>query len=165
RSEQDAAIPQAPHGSNSTAPHPDEYVLRADRLSVSPPRRNHKYDQPAVMVVGGAPGMVGAPVMAAKAAWSLGLGSVRVAFPAAHMQAMHALLPQLANLPLGSVSDGHFATSMADPLMEQLHQRDHVLLIGPGMGRDPETLTFAIRLLSAWHGPTVVDADALYALA
>ncbi len=142
-----------------------EYVLRQDRLSVTPSKRRHKYDEPTVIVAGGSPGMVGAAVMAAKAAWSLGLGSVRVAFPAAHTQSVHVLLPQLANLPLGDASDGHFTPAMVEHLAETLESRPHVLLIGPGLGRHPESVEFVARLLASWHGPTVADADALFAMA
>jgi ADP-dependent NAD(P)H-hydrate dehydratase / NAD(P)H-hydrate epimerase len=147
--------------------HPDaqrEYLILPERLHVEAPKRSYKYDGRSVVIVGGATGMVGAPIMAAKAAWSLGLGDVRCIFPKALAEAYHVHIPFLANVPVGEASDDHFVPSMLDATLEVLNRRDSVLLLGPGLGRHPESLSFASILLQSWRGPVVIDADALLCL-
>ncbi len=141
-----------------------EYLILPERLQVEHPKRSYKYDGCSVVVVGGATGMVGAPIMAAKAAWSLGLGDVRCVFPKALAEAFHVHVPYLANVPVGEADDDHFVPSMLDAVFEVLSRRDSVLLLGPGLGRHPESLSFASLLLQSWRGPTLVDADALLCL-
>lgn len=141
-----------------------EYLILPERLQVEHPKRSYKYDGCSVVVVGGSTGMVGAPIMAAKAAWSLGLGDVRCIFPKALAEAFHVHVPYLASVPVGEASDDHFVPSMLDTTLEVLNRRDSVLLLGPGLGRHPESLTFASLLLQSWRGPTLIDADALLVL-
>lgn len=141
-----------------------EYLILPERLWVEHPKRSYKYDGRSVVIVGGATGMVGAPIMAAKAAWSLGLGDVRCVFPKALAEAFHVHVPYLANVPVGGASDDHFVPSMLDAVLEVLNRRDSVLLLGPGLGRHPESLSFASLLLQSWRGPTLIDADALLIL-
>ncbi len=145
-------------------PAPKEYLIVPDRLQVEAPKRTYKYDGRSVVVVGGATGMVGAPIMAAKASWSLGLGDVRCVFPKALAEAFHVHVPYLANVPVGGTSDDHFVPSMLDAVLDVLNRRDSVLLLGPGLGLNPDSLSFASFLLQSWHGPTLIDADALLCL-
>ena len=141
-----------------------EYLILPEHLEVDHPKRSYKYDGCSVVVVGGSPGMVGAPIMAARAAWSLGLGDVRCVFPKALAEAFHVHLPFLANVPIGESSDEYFEPSMLNTVLEVLRRRDSVLLLGPGLGRHPESLSFVSLLLKSWPGPTLLDADALLAL-
>jgi ADP-dependent NAD(P)H-hydrate dehydratase / NAD(P)H-hydrate epimerase len=150
--------------SESQSPAQREYLILPERLHVEAPKRSYKYDGRSVVIVGGATGMVGAPIMAAKAAWSLGLGDVRCIFPKSLAEAYHVHIPFLANVPVGEASDDHFVPSMLDASLEVLNRRDSVLLLGPGLGRNPESLSFASLLLQSWRGPTLIDADALLAL-
>ncbi len=148
----------------SNPPAAKEYLIVPDRLQLVAPKRAYKYDGRSVVVVGGATGMVGAPIMAAKASWSLGLGDVRCVFPKTLAEAFHVHVPYLANVPVGDTSDDHFVSSMLDAVLDVLNRRDSVLLLGPGLGRHPESLSFASLILQSWHGPTLIDADALLAL-
>jgi len=150
--------------SESEQPATKEYLIVPDRLQVEAPKRAYKYDGRSVVVVGGATGMVGAPIMAAKASWSLGLGDVRCVFPKALAEAFHVHVPYLANVPVGDAIDDHFVSSMLDAVLDVLNRRDSVLLLGPGLGRHPESLSFASLILQSWHGPTLIDADALLCL-
>jgi len=96
----------------------------------------HKGDRGRVTVVGGAPGMTGAALHAARAALAAGAGLVKlVASP-------EAIAAARANLP------------------EALEWAD-ALVIGPGLGREPARAQFLDAALKRRPVPTVVDADAL----
>ncbi|MEQ3642417.1 MAG: NAD(P)H-hydrate dehydratase [Paracoccus sp. (in: a-proteobacteria)] len=114
----------------------------------------HKYDHGAALVVAGGPGAGGAARLAARAALRVGAGLVTLAPPAAAM-AEHALPPDA--LMRRAVDD-------ADALAQlSCDRRGMALCIGPGCG-----VTRAAALLDAVRAaarPTVLDADALTALA
>lgn len=129
------------------APPPGRLVspaLFADRLQ---PRRrdSHKGSFGSVAVIGGAPGMAGAALLAGRAALKLGAGRVYVG--------------TLAALP-------------ADPLQPELMLRPppeamaaaSVLALGPGLGHSTEALDLLRRAI-ATDLPLVLDADALNLLA
>ncbi len=108
-------------------------------------RTAHKWSAGSVLVVGGAPGMTGAAVLAGKAALGFGAGAVGLAVPDDAAEVAAAAAPELL----------HYS-------IEDLPGRYDVLLIGPGLGTDRADL--AAKLLSNWEGPMVIDADALAAV-
>ncbi len=118
----------------------------ADAPRPSRSRSAHKWSAGSVLVVGGAPGMTGAAVMAAKAALGFGAGAVGLAVPAEAAGVAAAAAPELL----------HYS-------IDDLPQRYDVLVIGPGLGI--ERAGFAAKILSTWEGPMVIDADALAAIA
>lgn len=142
----------------------NDKIIRFDRLLYTPQMRSYKYDGPGVLVVGGSAGMCGAAIMAAKSAWSLNLGAVRTAHPAGLSLAFDVHLPQMAHVPAGSPDNRFFTCEDAETVLQTLRQRNQVLLIGPGLGRNPETIEFVRTILASWAGPAVVDADALHAI-
>ena len=117
-------------------------------------RQAHKW-QTAVCIVAGSPGMMGAPLLVARAAMRAGSGYARLGVPGGDP----------ADLPAGGEavafrvgSDGWLAA--VRPELE----RAKVLIIGPGLGRG-ETQTANVRQLVAEAPvPIVVDADGLNAL-
>ncbi|HUO45972.1 MAG TPA: NAD(P)H-hydrate dehydratase [Acidimicrobiia bacterium] len=108
-------------------------------------RTVHKWSAGSVLVAGGAPGMVGAALLAARSALHFGAGAVGVAVPAESAEIAMAAAPELL----------HY--TFAD-----FPERYQVLVIGPGLGSHREELVR--RLLAEWRGPVVVDADALGAI-
>ena len=148
----------------STPAAPKEYLILTERLQMESPKRSYKYDGCSVIVLGGSTGMVGAPIMAARAAWSLGLGDVRCVFPKGLAEAFHVHLPFLANVAIGESADDHFTPAMVNAVLDVLNRRDSVLLLGPGLSRHPDSLSFVSLLLQSWSGPTLLDADALLTL-
>jgi NAD(P)H-hydrate epimerase len=123
-------------------------LLRAVPLKSA---RDSKYSAGAVLVVGGAPGLVGAPAMAAHAALRAGAGIAWVAAP-----------PEVT----ASIA-GHRAEVMVRALPEglELAGRADALAVGPGLGREPEALELAHRLGVEHPGRVVIDADGLFAFA
>jgi hydroxyethylthiazole kinase-like uncharacterized protein yjeF len=113
------------------------------------PRESHKGMFGTVAVIGGDSGMVGAALIAARAAHKLGAGCVHVGLLADNAPAVDLLQPELL---LHRAQD-----AMRLPRLD-------VLAIGCGMGRSPaarKLVSDSLRL----ELPLVLDADALNILA
>ena len=64
--------------------------------------------------------------------------------------------------PLPETSSGVLAYDALEPLRKLAESHD-VVLMGPGLGRDPATMNFIWQAAKAIKKPMVLDADALYA--
>ena len=105
-------------------------------------RQSHKWSAGSVLVVGGAKGMTGAALLAARAALRFGAGAVGVAVPPESAQIAAAAAPDLLHHSFDLLPD-----------------RYQVLLVGPGLGSEHQD--WARGLITRWPGPVVADADAL----
>jgi hydroxyethylthiazole kinase-like uncharacterized protein yjeF len=132
------------------------------------PRDSHKGQFGTVAVIGGANGMLGAALLAGRAALKLGAGCVHVGFLADNAPAVDMLQPELM---LHSATDLLRLRPLPNPLpqageganVKSLFNPD-VLAIGCGMGHDlaaHKILHDALKLDAA----LVLDADALNILA
>ncbi|WP_296223443.1 NAD(P)H-hydrate dehydratase [Ralstonia sp. UBA689] len=133
-------------------------VIEADALINTParwlaqvPRRlhnGHKGTYGSVAIVGGAPGMVGAPLLSARGALYLGAGKVHVVSLAADAPRVDFAQPELMLHTWGALDLGDM----------------QALAVGPGMGTGKESEAaldhLLDRMLSA-RAPAVFDADAL----
>ena len=122
-------------------------------------RTAHKWSAGSVAVVGGAPGMTGAALLAASSALSAGAGSASIVCPAASQSAYAAAAPGLLTHGVGSTPQ--FVAEDAIAVLEYASRFD-VLALGPGLGSDVEG--FVRLLLERWNGPVVLDADGINAL-
>lgn len=121
----------------------------------------HKYASGTVHLIGGSAGMSGAVVMAAKAAWNTGCGSVMVHVPGASLALVDAKLVEPVKFGYGSADQSHFTQPHAAAVLARIRSRPGSVVIGPGLGRHSETERFTRTLLDAIEMPVVVDADAL----
>ncbi|PJC98238.1 bifunctional ADP-dependent NAD(P)H-hydrate dehydratase/NAD(P)H-hydrate epimerase [Janthinobacterium sp. BJB1] len=115
-----------------------------------PRRQNtHKGSYGSVAVIGGAQGMAGAPILAARAALHAGAGRVYIAFPDAP-PAFDSGQPELMCRRAQDVdfSGLHFAA----------------LVAGPGLGDDADTVELLQRAIDS-DSPLLLDADALNLMA
>jgi hydroxyethylthiazole kinase-like uncharacterized protein yjeF len=111
----------------------------------------HKGSRKTLAIVGGGKGMAGAAILAGDGALHAGIGIVRI-FVAEGNE-----LPVHAGLPAAIV--GTWPRSASD-LEETLRGMDSVA-IGPGLGKGAAARDLVERVLLAWTGPVVVDADAV----
>ena len=118
--------------------------------------RDSKFTAGAVLVVGGAPGTTGAPVLTALAALRADAGYVTLAVP-------RECLAVAEGLALEPVKRGFDWDDAEETIMAEAARADAVAL-GPGLGRSPEALALVARLLQRLEVPVVVDADALFGL-
>ena len=112
---------------------------------------SHKGDYGHLLVIGGAKGMTGAPILCAEAALRSGAGLVSLAAP----KEVYPVIDRKAPPEI-----------MVQPIsaLPALLKRASVLAIGPGLGRGPAQKALVRRLLARSKQPMVIDADALLAL-
>lgn len=117
------------------------------------PRKHasHKGTYGTVGIIGGADGMIGAAILAARAALMMGPGKVFVGFPQATFPSYDPINPELM-------------LRQAEDVLSKLDSRPDAIAIGMGLG----TGSAALRILRATlkiDCPKVLDADALNLLA
>ena len=122
------------------------------RRAIPPiPSDAHKGVRRRLAVIGGGDGMAGAPMLAARGAMRSGIGMVQLLVNPANVPVVQAALPETmaARWPV-----------TAEDQDRVLHWA-HILLLGPGLGRTAMTRALVERLLVAWRGPVLLDADAI----
>ncbi|HSA54064.1 MAG TPA: NAD(P)H-hydrate dehydratase [Gemmatimonadaceae bacterium] len=113
---------------------------------------SHKGVRRRVAIIGGARGMAGAAVLAARAAMRSGVGMVRAIVET----------PSLAAVQSAAVEATASTWPMSDAEIEtQVSEYAHAVLVGPGLGRGADARHLLLRVLEIWKGPVVLDADAL----
>lgn len=118
-----------------------------------------KFTRGSVLVVGGSPRFVGAPVMAARAAARAGAGYVTLAVPETIAPQVQAHVLEIPVIGLPADADGCFADESAE-LVAQLAEGNTATLVGPGMRTGAGAVSVVSRLLSC-PVPLVIDADGL----
>lgn len=143
---------------------PEHYALKSDILDqlVSPKKTMHKKEGGHVLVVGGSQGLAGAAVLTCLGALRAGAGLVTLACPSHLAQTIRCSWPEIMTIPLGDSDKWH--PEMLQELKDLLPSFDSVV-IGPGIGREPETGEFLREYTKNLHPRSLFDADALYFLA
>lgn len=125
------------------------------------PRRDassHKGQHGRLLIVGGSEDLVGAPVLAALAAFRAGCDIVEVAAPEKVAWAINA---RDASIITHKVRCSSFSEAQVAEVLRLARPCDAVL-VGNGLGRDPAQLRFVRGLLRELEKPVVIDADALH---
>jgi len=114
------------------------------------PKQGHKGTFGHVLVIGGWDGKTGAAAMAGISALRAGAGLVTVGSLTEALTAISSHAPELMTEPV----------AVGDSLSALLAGKT-VLAIGPGLGVDAEKRRWVLDLVRSFHGPVVLDADAL----
>lgn len=122
----------------------------------SPDRAGHKWSVAPVLVVGGSPGLRGAPHLAALGASAAGSTMVVVLTPSSLTVPDRPDLVVRTVRPLESALDGERAFATIEPMLG----RFGAVVVGPGMGQGPGPDAVIERFLRS-DRPLVIDADAL----
>ncbi len=110
-------------------------------------RTAHKGSSGSVMIVGGADGMVGAALLAGRAAQRAGAGKVLVGFAAETVPLVDVMFPELMLEPFSS-----FKANV------------EAVVVGPGLSTSSRAKDIVVRALNLPQ-PLVLDADALNIIA
>ena len=111
----------------------------------------HKGVNGNTLIVGGSSDMVGAPMLAAKAAVHSGAGKVTLGVP-----------DTIKHVVQGRIIPEVMVTSIDEN--ESLYDGRQVVAIGPGLGRTTDIPDVVNQAIDSYEGALVIDADALYAL-
>lgn len=171
-----------------------ELIDRALAIRLLPKRDElaHKWGVGGLLIVGGAPGYIGAPALAAMAAGRSGAGIVNLAIPRSSVGSTATLVPEAVFLPLPESDFSHDVQSAIE-LIAPVAGKCHAMVVGPGLSRDEaatalmgaligdtnrgghRSLGFGVAkqgttkqpevALLGQSTPAVVDADALHWLA
>ena len=116
------------------------------------PASAHKGVRKKVAIIGGAAGMAGATVLAARAAMRSGVGMVKLVVAQESLAAVQQSEPYAlaGEWPADDAAVDREVCGWAD-----------AVIIGPGLGRDDASRSLLERVLRRWTGPTLLDADAL----
>lgn len=115
-----------------------------------------------VFIVGGSRSYPGAVLMSVLAALRSGAGLVTAFVPESLAPAFAARAPEAMWVGWPESPEGGLALEGSYLLRERI-ARASVLLIGPGLGRDAETLALVKDIVRQATVPLVIDADALQA--
>ena len=124
----------------------------------------HKYDAGVLYIIAGSEGLTGAAIMAAQSAWAEGLGAVILICPRALLPIYEQTLPSIIKKPVGNRDDYFFKQSHVEDVLAITREKEGSVLLGPGLGRDNETVKFVEQFTSQNEADTVVDADGLWGL-
>ncbi len=140
----------------------EERVVKS-MLSIRPPDF-HKGDAGRVYVVGGSPGMTGAPCLAGQASMRMGAGLITVVVPRSLHPVVETKLMEVMSEGVEDGGSGTFRKECVPELLEKISRADFVVL-GPGLGTYPGAAEFVAEILPRIRVPFLVDADGLNALA
>jgi len=144
---------------------PVDFPAASDIAPLLPARLpgGHKGSFGRVLAIVGSELYTGAPVLVARGAERIGAGLVTIACPVSVRANIAAHTLESTFYPLPDSGTGHFGRESLSTLRPVLG--DYVaFVVGPGIGRAPETASFLIDLLSELRQhdrPVVIDADAL----
>ncbi len=124
------------------------------------PKAAHKGTFGHVLTIGGSPGMTGAPVLAATAALRSGAGLSTVGCPRATQPVIASLTTCAMSLALPDTPGGALSHTALAPAL-RFSSRCRAVVLGPGLGADPDTGEFVRSFVTSVESDTVLDADAL----
>jgi hydroxyethylthiazole kinase-like uncharacterized protein yjeF len=137
-----------------------EWLVRPRKIEA------HKGNFGHVLVIGGSVGKTGAAAMAAKAALRGGAGLATVAAPSSALPTIASLSMEIMTEPLPETAAGTISLgALKEGLLDTLVEGKSVLAVGPGLGRDHETMEFVREVVNRYDMPVVLDADGLNAFA
>ena len=142
-------------------------LLTSDSAFQTLPERrpsSHKGTFGHAGIIAGSVGKTGAAALAARAALRVGAGLVTVATPNSVNDVLEAKLLEAMTMPMPETKARTLARSGLDRIVAFIQART-AIAVGPGLSTHPETAELVQFLVKHLDRPSVLDADALNALA
>jgi hydroxyethylthiazole kinase-like uncharacterized protein yjeF len=124
----------------------------------------HKGDAGRLFCVAGSVGMVGAAALCSRAALRSGAGLVRVGMPWRLAAVVAGRDPNVMTSALPETEDGTISAMAPAKILKAADKFD-VMLLGPGISTNPQTVQAVRMLIPQLAMKLVIDADGLNALA
>ena len=125
---------------------------------------SHKYSYGRALIIAGARGYSGAPILAANACERSGAGLTHLTVPESIYSIAASRCDGAVVTPLPAAVDGGFALTSFAQLQAPL-RKANAAAIGPGLGTGAEARALVRAVLQAARCPIVLDADGLNACA
>lgn len=122
----------------------------------------HKGSVGKVLFAAGSEGMTGAAYLASTSALKAGSGVVTLCIPKTFNPVMERKLTEVMTIPV-SDNGKTFVKDGADEVIKQSAKYD-ALVVGCGIGNNPDTKTFVNKVVTDTKCPLVLDADGLNVL-
>jgi NAD(P)H-hydrate epimerase len=138
--------------------------LIGDAVVDAIPRRgadSTKFAAGSVLVCGGSTGLTGAPSMASEAAMRAGAGYVTALVPASLNLIFESRLLEVMTVPMPDASGALASEGIEEALGRST--RVQSLVLGPGLGREPDSQRFVREVARGAQLPLLLDADGLNA--
>ncbi len=125
-------------------------------------RLSHKGENGFIGIIAGSADMAGAALLSAQGALRAGGGKVALLAPGAAARQLAGRIPEIM---VRGVSDENFFTDRSGEEVLSAAEAYDAIVLGPGLGRRPETMHVVTDILKRLAKPMVLDADALFAIA
>ncbi|KAI9759152.1 MAG: hypothetical protein M4579_002525 [Chaenotheca gracillima] len=146
-----------------------DMLLKARKMVPPLLEKFHKGQMGRVAVIGGSEDYTGAPYFSAMASAKLGADMSHVICEPQAAQVIKTYSPNLMVHPLmrqsKNATSSETASAISKTIIDSMLSRLHVLVIGPGLGRDAlmqETIGHIVKAAREQNLPFVLDADALF---
>ena len=132
---------------------PEVYVLDEEPEKLLPKRDpcGNKGTFGKVLLIAGSKNMAGAAILAAKSAYKIGAGMVKILTVPENREVIHISIPEAL---LGTFDDVKDSIKWAD-----------TIAIGPGLGKDDDAVDILKAVIQESDLPLIIDADGLNILA
>ncbi|MBI5402369.1 MAG: NAD(P)H-hydrate dehydratase [Ignavibacteriae bacterium] len=139
-------------------------IEKKDIIGFIPKRKinSNKYTNGKLFALCGSVGFTGAAYLSSLSALKSGCGAVILGIPKSLNRIMESKTTEVITLPLPETEEKSFSGAGYKKILEKIDWCD-ALLIGPGIGRNPETLALVRRIISETEKPVVLDADGIFA--
>ncbi len=124
----------------------------------------YKANAGKILVLAGAGGMTGAAILTCEAVFRSGTGILLLGFPEGLKAIYKDILPEAMTLELPE-TPSHSLAKRADTLILENATSCDVVIIGPGLSGNAETIQLVWELVFTIKKPIILDADGLTALA
>lgn len=149
------------------ASNPYLWQVEPDDVMNRLPERNrdtHKGECGRVFILAGSTGFTGAAAMVSEACIKSGAGLVVLGIPQSLNTIMEIKLTETMTVSLPETAEGSYSAGALPEIQNRLKWATACAL-GPGISRNKETIELILNVIKELKIPTVIDADALFALA
>ncbi len=139
---------------------PHVYSYTKDDLEKIPKRcsYSHKGTYGKILVIAGAVNMSGAAYLAAKSAYKMGAGLVKMYIPNENRTILQTMLPE-------AILDTYDINNIDIENLKEVISWADIIIMGPGMGKNETTKTILDVLIPNADIPLVIDADGINIIA
>lgn len=145
----------------------NEYLIEPDDIvSILPKKKKklHKYSAGKVLTIAGSGALPGAAVLTSKAVLKIGAGASVLCFPKSVRKLLNKNISEVV-VEIYNDEDKEYLTEKSIYDIKKRIDWADIIAIGPGLGRNEETLNAVNLFLKKYHSKVkVIDADAIIAI-